>query len=265
MRILSLNAWGGARYDDLVAWLPTVAADVVCLQEVTRTPGLGGWTRFEDEARALPQRADLMADVGAALPEHDGWFAVSDTGPVADDAGTVHRQHFGLGLFTAPEVVTVRSTAAHVHGRYADHGEAWPHSDRPRAAQVARLAQGERRVTIGHLHGLRDDAGKGDSPARRAQAERLVALVEEVREPGDLVVVCGDLNLLPDSETFAILGGIGLRDLVGEADTRTSSYPKPVRHASYLLVSDPAAVRSFEVVATPEVSDHRALLLDLEA
>lgn len=258
-----MNAWGGALYDALAAWLPTAGADVFCLQEVTRTPGLGGWTRFEDDARVLPQRADLMADVAATLPGHDGWFAVSDTGPVADDAGRVHRQHFGLGMFTAPEVVTVRSTAAHVHGRYADHGPAWPHSDRPRAAQVARLVHEERCVTIGHLHGLRDDAGKGDSPARRAQAERLAALVEEVREPGDLVVVCGDLNLLPDSETFTILGGIGLSDLVGEADTRTSSYPKPVRHASYLLVSDPGAVQAFTVLAEPEVSDHRALVLDL--
>ncbi len=263
MRIVSLNAWGGARYDDLAAWLPAVAADVVCLQEVTRTPGLDGWTRFEDDARALPQRADLMADVQGALPGHTGWFAVSDTGPVADEAGTVHRQHFGLGMFLAPGTLAVRRTAAHVHGGYVDHGAAWPHTGRPRVAQVARLHDGAGFVTLGHLHGLRDDAGKGDSPARRAQAERLAALVEEVREPGDLVVVCGDLNLLPGSETFAILGGIGLSDLVGEADTRTSSYPKPVRHASYLLVSDPAAVRRFEVLAEPEVSDHRALVLDL--
>lgn len=263
MRIVSLNAWGGARYDDLVAWLPSAGADVVCLQEVTRTPDLGGWTRFEDEARVLPQRADLMADVAAALPAHDGWFTVSDSGPVTDDAGVVHRQHFGLGTFTGPSTLVVGARAAYVHGRYADHGDSWPHSDRPRAAQVVRLEQDGRFVTLGHLHGLRDDAGKADSPARRAQAERLAELVEGTREPGDLVVVCGDLNLLPDSETFAVLAGIGLTDLVGTADTRTSSYPKPVRHASYLLVSDPAAVREFRVLASPEVSDHRALRLDL--
>ncbi len=60
-----------------------------------------------------------------------------------------------------------------------------------------------------------------------------------------------------------MLGDLGLVDLVGTADTRTASYPRPVRHASYLLVSDPAAVRRFEVVAEPEVSDHRALLLEV--
>lgn len=262
MRIVSVNAWGGALHDELVAWLPEVGADVVCLQEVTRTPGLGGWTRFEDGARILPQRADLMADVHQALPGYDGWFAVSDTGPVAAD-GVEHRQHFGLAMFAGPAVLQVASRAEHVHGGYVDHGSAWPHSGRPRAAQVARFAAGDRFVTLAHLHGLRDDAGKGDSPARLAQAERLAGLVEQVRRPDDVVVVCGDLNLLPDSETFDVLARIGLSDLVGSADTRTARYTKPVRHASYLLVSDTGAVRSFEVLAAPEVSDHRALLLDL--
>lgn len=40
-------------------------------------------------------------------------------------------------------------------------------------------------------------------------------------------------------------------------------FDAPVRHASYLLVSDPDAVTNFEIVAEPEVSDHRALVLDV--
>jgi endonuclease/exonuclease/phosphatase family metal-dependent hydrolase len=40
-----------------------------------------------------------------------------------------------------------------------------------------------------------------------------------VRTKTDLTVVCGDLNLFPDSETFAVLGTIGLVDLVGATDT----------------------------------------------
>lgn len=265
MRIVSLNAWGGARLDELTAWLPKVDADVVCLQEVTRTPGLSGWTSFEDEARTLPQRADLVADVAEVLPDHDEWFTVSDTGPVCDDAGHRHRQHFGIGMFARSSHIPVATRSGHVHGTYADHGGAWPHSGRPRAAQVARFfdSQAGQFVTVGHLHGLRDHAGKADTPARRTQAERMARLVASIREPDDLTVVCGDLNVLPTSEAFEIFGDIGLTDLVGVADTRTSLYPKPLRHASYLLVSDPAAVQRFEIVASPEVSDHRALLLEL--
>ncbi|MGO1974643.1 MAG: hypothetical protein ACTH2Q_16925 [Propionibacteriaceae bacterium] len=73
----------------------------------------------------------------------------------------------------------------------------------------------------------------------------------------------GDLNLLPDSETFEILGRIGLTDLVGQADTRTARYPKPVRHASYLLVSDPAQVQQFEIDRSSEVSDHCPLVVEI--
>ena len=62
---------------------------------------------------------------------------------------------------------------------------------------------------------------------------------------------------------FGVLAELGLTDLVGTADTRSSHYRKPLRHASYLLVSDVAAVKRFEILAEPEVSDHRALILDI--
>lgn len=261
---MSLNAWGGAMADPLLAWLPTAGADVLCLQEVTRTPGVTGWTQFTDGVRVLPQRADLLGDVAAALPGHRATFLPSDTGPVTDAAGRVHRQEFGIAAFVADDVPVVAHASAFVHRDFTEH-DAWPEGDRPRTAHALRVLDrtGGRYVTVVHLHGLRDPQGKGDTPARQAQAERLAALVRHARGDGDLVVVCGDLNLLPGSATFAVLRDAGLTDLVGTADTRTSRYTKPVRHASYLLVSDPAAVRRFEVLADPEVSDHRALLLQV--
>ena len=106
-------------------------------------------------------------------------------------------------------------------------------------------------------------SGKGDTPERLSQAEEVVALVGRVRGPDDLVVVTGDLNLLPDSLSFDIFGAAGLVDLVGTTDTRTSAYTKALRHADYLLVSNPDLVSSFEVLVEPEVSDHRPLVVDL--
>ncbi|WP_187414768.1 endonuclease/exonuclease/phosphatase family protein [Nonomuraea sp. PA05] len=264
MRIISLNAWGGAMFDDLARWLDTCDADVLCLQEVTHTPAVTGWTRFEDDERSLPQRADLLGDVRSLLLHHHGLFAVSDSGPVQDQEGRTHREDFGLATFAATALPLVGVRSAFVHGAYVEH-DRYPSGGRPRAALAVRVFDpaARRFVTVVNLHGLRDPAGKADTPDRLAQAERLAELVASVREEGDLTVVCGDFNVLPGSETFRVLAGLGLTDLVLDADTRTSRYPKPVRHASYLLVSDPAAVKHFEIVATPEVSDHRALLLDL--
>ncbi|MEV0897114.1 endonuclease/exonuclease/phosphatase family protein [Actinoplanes sp. NPDC049802] len=264
MRITSVNAWGGALADDLLKWLPDSGADVICLQEVTRTPGLSGWTRFEDGERVLPQRADLFDDVRQVLPRYQGIFLASDSGPVHDDAGRRHRQDFGLATFSAETLPVTGVDSTFVHGEFADHDE-WATGDRPRVALAVRVADltAGRTVWIVQAHGLRDPAGKGDTPARLRQAERLAALVDRVRGPHDLVVVCGDLNLLPGSDTFRILAGAGLTDLVGDADTRTPHYPKPVRHAGYLLISDVTAVRRFEVLTEPEVSDHRILMLEI--
>lgn len=96
-----------------------------------------------------------------------------------------------------------------------------------------------------HLHGLRDPIGEHDNFNRRRQAERLVHFVADLRWADDFTAVCGDFNLLPGSETFEMLADIGIGELVGDADTRSSSYAKSVRHASYTLVSDPAPVSSF--------------------
>lgn len=262
--IASLNAWGGAMYPDLARWMGDTAFDVLCLQEVTSTPGVEGWTTYADGERTLPQRANLLSDVRALLPRHHPLFITSDSGPVTGDDGRRHRQAFGLGTFVADHLMVVGAETAYVHGHFTEHDE-WPRDNRPRIALALRLVEpgGQRAVTVVHVHGFRDRQGKVDTPERRAQAERIARLVQRVREPDDLVVVCGDLNLLPDSQTFAVLGAVGLVDLVGSADTRTSRYPKAVRHAGYVLVSDPAAVRRFDILAEPEVSDHRALLLEI--
>ncbi|MET7466825.1 endonuclease/exonuclease/phosphatase family protein [Nonomuraea sp. NPDC005501] len=265
VRIISLNAWGGAMFDELAPWLDSCDADILCLQEVTRTPGAGGWTRFDDAERSLPQRADLLADVRSRLPRHLGLFTASDSGPVLDHEHASRRQDFGLATFVAETLPIVGMQSEFVHGSYAEHHDRWPADGRPRAALAVRVfdRSARRFVTIVNLHGLRDAQGKADTPARRAQAERLGELVADVCQEGDLTVVCGDFNVLPGSETFRILAKLDLNDLVRDADTRTSRYPKPVRHASYLLVSDPDAVRRFEIVTAPEVSDHRALTLDI--
>ena len=264
MRIVFLNAWGGAKFEQLKQWLPYSQADVICLQEVTRTPDLAGWTQFADGERALPQRANLFSDLLSLLRNHDGQFMTSDSGPVNDEVGNRHQQDFGIAMFFDQRLTVIGNESSFIHGKFIDHSE-WPLSERPRVAQAIRVVDrlSNRVVTIGHLHGLRDSNGKGDTCARQSQADKLKHFIERVREPDDLVLVGGDFNLLPDSATFTTLAETGLTELVRYADTRTSLYKKSVRHANYLLVSHPCDVLKLDIPATPIVSDHRPLIVDI--
>lgn len=267
MRIVSLNAWGGACWPELAAWLPGCGADVLCLQEVIApvAPGTPAWLRYVDPWRDLAQRGDLVADVSAALPGFRSWFSPAARGPLTDDRGATWITDHGLGLWTAPHLAVTGARSTFIHGSFRPDG--WGEEPVPRVMQLARLhVPGMAPILVAQFHGLRDAAGKGDTPARQGQADRVFAALGAMRRPGDVVVLCGDFNLLPDSAFFARARAEGLTDLVtagGHTDTRTAIYTKPVRFADYLLVSDPALVRGFALPATPLVSDHRPLILDL--
>jgi len=266
MRVLSLNAWGGRVFEPLLPFLDTMNADVLCLQEVVRTPGAGlEWLTYRGDGAQLPQRANLFDEVRAIMPDHDAGFFPSARGVLHGDSSS-YPSEFGLATFTRRSLSVIGQALDFVHGSFSPDG--WGAHPRPRNAHGVRLFDPERNepIAVVHLHGLRELDGKVDTPHRRAQAQALVQLIHRVWSPGERLVVCGDFNLLPDSETFTILGALGLTDLVtlqGFTDTRTSFYRKASRFADYLLVTPNIEVRRFEVVEAPEVSDHRPLLLDI--
>lgn len=266
MRILSLNCWGGQIYDELLPYLKSAGADVFCLQEVLRSPTRsGGWHVYRDGPVELQQRPDLFHEIADILPEHDAMFFPTSRGALSDDTGARQLCEFGIATFVRKTLPIVAQAVDFVHGAYAS-SDFGPHP-RPRNAHCLRLfnhATGFE-VTVAHLHGLRTESGKGDGPERRGQAEKLIDLIRRVYPGHGRLVVCGDLNILPGSETFRLLGALGLVDLVtsrGFRDTRTSHYRKAERFADYLLVNSELRIDAFDVVEQPEVSDHRPLLLE---
>ena len=262
--IMSLNGWGGRLHAELVAYLADARPDVLCLQEVVVTPAAPADEMvYRDLGLELPQRANLFDDVRRALPDHFAQFCPAARGDLWQGE-VAYPSFWGLATFVHKSLPIVAQAQGFVHGGFSPNG--YGEHPRSRTGHVVRLyhfGQG-RPLTIGHMHGLRDLDGKHDTPARAVQARRFAALVRSVAEPGDALVVGGDFNVEPDSETFAILGELGLTDLVrtrGFTDTRTSHYAKPGRYADYMMVNAPLADAEFEVVTAPEVSDHRVLLL----
>ncbi|WFU10382.1 endonuclease/exonuclease/phosphatase family protein [Rhizobium sp. CB3090] len=266
LRIVSLNVWGGLLYEPLMRYLVGIDADVLCLQEVGRTPDTPSeWLVYRDHDVELPQRANLFDEISAALPAYDAFFCPTARGDLLDGDRLIASE-FGLATFVRKSYPVIGQASGFVHGEFSADG--WGPHPRSRNAHCIRIFdyQGGFPITIAQMHGLRDLEGKGDTPARCHQAEALVELIRRVHQGDQRLVVCGDFNVLPGSVTFDALSALGLSDLVtsrGHRDTRTSYYRKEPRFADYMLVTSAVEVIAFDAVAEPEVSDHRALLLDL--
>lgn len=264
LRVISLNAWGGRIHAPLMRYLAGADADVLCLQEVVRTAeAAADWLDYHDGDFVLPQRAHLFEEIRAALPGHDGLFSPTARGILFDGEDPVPSE-FGLATFVRSSLPVIGQVQDFVHDGF--HADGWGEHPRPRNAHGIRLFNYTHGypVTIVQMHGLRDVAGKADTPARVAQAEKLVTLVERLWRRGERLIVCGDFNVLPGSVTFEALARLGLTDLVttrGFTDTRTSLYEKSGRYADYMLVTPNVEIIEFDVVAEPEISDHRTLVL----
>ena len=266
MKIVSLNVWGGMLHAPLLDYLVAVDADVYCLQEVPRAVAARSeWLTYRDGTVELQQRANLYREIANALPGHDGFFAPAMRGELMDGDRACW-QEFGLATFIRQNIPVIGQTLDFVHGAFSARGFG-PHP-RPRNAHAFRLYdyKADRPINVVQFHGLRTEDGKGDTPSREAQAEALLTLIRRLHREGEGLVLCGDFNLLPDSQTFRLLERAGLTDLIttrGFTDTRTSYYTKPGRYADYMLVNTAINVTDFSVVEIPEVSDHRPLLLTI--
>ena len=263
---MCLNGWGGKLHAELVDYVADVRPDVLCLQEATRTPASAReWLTYRDDAHVLPQRANFLMDVAAALPEHSVTFCPTGQGELWHGEVSFPSQ-WGLATFIHCSLAVVAQAQGFVHKSYSPDG--FGDHPRSRAGHAVRIYDHRRNrpVSIAQMHGLRDLRGKMDTPERAHQVRRFMSLSDQVSEEGDLRVLCGDFNVEPGSETLAFLERKGFTDLVSTMDfdgTRTSHYAKPGRYADYMLIDRPDEVRRFQVVYEPEISDHCPLVLEI--
>lgn len=254
MKILSLNTWGGrAGAEGLIAFFNRMKRDVdiFCLQEIWSAP----YEHFEGvSAGGLAiQHGTIMTnglqDITGLLGEHEYFFHPH----FMDNYGLLMLVHKRLSVKGVGEVWVHREKG------YMPEGDIGLH---PRNLQYVEVVdQNNKTYTVCNFHGLWNGKGKTDSEDRIAQSERIVEFVAS--RTGEAICI-GDFNLLPDTESIAILERARMHNLVREygiTSTRTSLYTKPEKFADYAFVTEGVVVQQFAVL--PDVvSDHAPIFLE---
>lgn len=251
-RIVSLNLWGGRLWPLLVDWflLNRDSVDVFCLQEMCSSENRTGWSDGEEKRRAL---VDMYQRIQELLPNFVPLPAFAKHG--RDYQGPVEYQlSRGLAMFVKRRITIDIAGDVMVHGT---RGVYDPNASGASNLQFAHLAYGDRKLVVCNFHGLWNGGPKTDTEERVKQSKKARAFLDML---SGQVVVCGDFNLIPDTESMRIFSR-GMRNLVLEnkiTSTRSSHYAKPEKMADYILVTPDVRVAEF-AVRKDEVSDHLPL------
>ncbi|MBN1422260.1 MAG: endonuclease/exonuclease/phosphatase family protein [Planctomycetes bacterium] len=233
LRVLTYNIHHGRGADDridldrIAGVIRAAAPDLVALQEV-------------DDRTTRSEGVDQRAELGR-LTSLEAVF-----GKAMDYAGG----GYGEAVLSR---IPIESSAAH----------ALPFTGRhePRCALEVRVRPGDGDEAILFIGTHLDHTG---DPADRIRQARAIAEIV-AGEPDVPVILAGDFNDIPGSETLAVFDGAWLDTTAGDpAPTFPADAPR--KKIDYVLASPAARWRvvSAEVIEERSASDHRPLLVVLE-
>ncbi len=137
--------------------------------------------------------------------------------------------------------------------------------DRGLAVYVKIRVEGSE-VYVCNVHGNSRPVEKLDDAGRLAFSKGLISFFENKDVP---VVIGGDFNLLPETESVSMFERVGYRDLIQEFDIDTTRnrlvwdrYPVKMNYSDYAFINNKMQLLSFSVPKN-EVSDHLPLILNI--
>jgi len=264
MTILSLNLWGGRRFEKLMPFIREKAkeVDVFCFQEMIDGGPASAVT-------SLGVRGNLFGEMAGALVDFKGFKFLS---PAPSE---YHAEFAALGLYSGLaifvrnnlKIVEIGEKRLYVDGLEDIRSTAFGTGD----FQWAILEKDGKCFGVGNVHGLilefrPTKPGKRDTVERIEQSHRLVEFLNRQNGRG---IIIGDHNLMPDTESVAMLAGAGKNLIVeyGITNTRNFEYPYMEKYRDYIsdyaFAGNNLTIIDFKVL--PDiVSDHAALFLVIE-
>jgi exonuclease III len=243
MKLISLNAWCGIKYELLKEFLEYQSKDVdiFCFQEIRNG-------EYLNQTEEVNERTNLFEDLKSILPDFVCYF--TEMAPGVGIASFV-RKNIEVEKVESKQILTAQETK-HLSMPNGD-------SYYPRVIQSIYLKN--RDLITHNFHGIPGNSKK-DTPERDLQTNRLLEIINNSVKSQILV---GDFNLNMNTEAIQKLEN-KMQNLVkdgGFKTTRNSNYNKIdfLPFADYAFVSKDIKINQFEVLPD-EVSDHLALLLD---
>ncbi len=250
MKLLSLNIWAGHEFEPLTEYISAISKgiDIYCFQEVMDTPTSN--THINGK-----YRADIFRELKRVLPDHQEYFAPS-VHSVAFRSPAPFELSWGLAMFIKKGLKIREIGDFFIYGERDSIGVT--HGNVPRNLQYAVIDNGNT-YSIAHFHGLWTGIDKNDTEERIEQSKR----VKTYTNGKNKLVLCGDLNLSPETQSLALLEEelVNLIKTHNISTTRSTLYLKPSKFADYTLVSRDIVVNQFEV-PNVLVSDHLPMILD---
>lgn len=239
-------------FDPLMGFLKDSAqdTDIFCFQEV-----------FNSESAIVGKvdnRFNLFAILEKTLPEFQGYFSPAQDG--FDYRHSVDKRiSFGLAVFVRKTIPVESLDVFFIFGdRNSMKGD--DENTLPCNAQcITVLAPDDKKISICNAHGM-PEWPKTDNPARLKQSTIIRGFLDR---RGNTKILCGDLNLLPETKSIQILEK-DMRNLVSEfevEDTRGKLHRMDPHVSDYVFISKDIAVLNF---SAPDmgISDHLPLILD---
>ena len=254
MKLISLNVWGGRAYPELIKFLKTEKnkTDIFCFQEVLDyTRGEPGEDAKEAKRMHQGERfsevPDLYPEIEDTLVEFDGFLSEPYSSGMERLATFVRK-----GTEVRVDVLPIHKPfSVDVHGKPYNVSCIMQHIN---------IENDDKTYDLSNTHGLWQQSDKKDTPERIEQSREILRIFSKF---GDTRILCGDLNLLPDTEAVKMLEK-DMRNLIKEyniTNTRGSLYTKKIRYADYVFVSEKIRINNFNVLDVA-VSDHLPLLLE---
>jgi endonuclease/exonuclease/phosphatase family metal-dependent hydrolase len=243
MKIIQLNIWGGKLGQQVIDFLTAENPDFVCLQEVNDLKGRSGYKFF------------------ATLDEikKDAGFKHSFMAPTYSARYMERELKYGNAILSKPPIVSTKTVFT--NGEYKPRFDVTKDDGNIRNLQVAVVRIDDSPFNILNHHGYHIKGSKAGNDETLRQMRIIADTIATLKGP---IILCGDFNLSPDSESIAIINDKLTNLSIKNGLKRTYNQFSVVDTVcDYIFVNDRIKVRDFKM-SDELVSDHKALILEFD-